>query len=66
MKKRFISLGIILSLICIFLIACASKKDDTDDDQYKDFEQTESSYGIKYKIPKSWIAADSNSDDTSL
>lgn len=66
MKKRFIALGVILSLICIFLIACASKKDNTADDPYKDFEQTESSYGIKYKIPKSWIAVDSNSDDTSL
>ena len=66
MKKRFIALGVILSLICIFLIACESKKDNTANDPYKDFEQTESSYGIKYKIPKSWIAVDSNSDDTSL
>ena len=66
MKKRFIALGVILSLICIFLIACTSKKDDTVDDPYKNFEQIESSYGIKYKIPKSWIAVDSNSDDTSL
>ena len=66
MKKRFIALGVILSLICIFLIACESKKDNPADDPYKDFEQTESSYGIKYKIPKSWIAVDSNSDDTSL
>ena len=53
MKKRFIALGVILSLICIFLIACTSKKDDTVDDPYKNFEQIESSYGIKYKIPKS-------------
>ena len=46
MKKRFIALGVILSLICIFLIACESKKDNTADDPYKDFEQTESSYGM--------------------
>ena len=66
MKKRFITLGITLSLICTFLTACISKKDDTADDPYKDFKQVESSYGVKYKIPKSWIAVDSNSDDTSL
>ncbi len=54
MRKRFIAFGVMLLLICTLLIACASKKEDTAEDVYKNYKQYDTSFGLKYWIPNDW------------
>lgn len=63
-KKLLITISTVIMLL--LLVGCKSSvntANNVDKDPYENYKQIETSYGLKYKVPKKWKIGDSNTDD---
>ncbi|MBS7008408.1 Ltp family lipoprotein [Anaerostipes sp.] len=64
MKKRLLT-SILTVMMLLLLVGCKSSvntANNEDKDPYENYKQIETSYGLKYKVPKKWKISDSNTE----